>query len=259
MRDSRKGILPLLLLVSFLIAFPFRIERSFQWFRLRKIEVKSCPSVRVERLLLSSMDARALRFWPILLFDNGASFKDVVQGKEPLRVSRKIGLGDVEFKVVPLEVAFAFRWNDKRWFLSRDGLVWQDSHPLNEEYYGVRSDDFSIVIDPSMSPPVSGDSAVLEFNYDVHAFIAFIEKVSSLSWPGKLEALRLYREGGVELGSLYLSRRDGGGFFTVIVDRDRELSGVVAAVSDLIDSGAVTNSGSVIDSSYEGKIIARDI
>lgn len=259
MRDSRKGVLPLLLLVSFLIAFPFRVERSFQWFRLRRIEVKSCPSVRVERLLLSSLDTRALRFWPILLLDKGISFRDIVQGKEPLRVSRKIGMGDVEFNVIPLEVVLAFCWGDKRWFLSRDGLVWLDSHPLNEEYYGARSDDFSVIIDPSMSPPVSGDSAVLEFNYDVNDFISFVEKVSSLNWPGKLKALRLYREGGVELGSLYLRKKDDSGFFTVIVDRERELSDIVAAVSDLIESGAVTNSGSVIDSSYEGKIIAKDI
>lgn len=221
--------------------------------------MKSCPSVRIERLLLSSLDARALRFWPILLFDNGSSFRDVVLGKEPLRVSRRIGFGDLEFNVIPLEVALAFVWSGKRWFLSRDGLVWLDSHPLNEEYYGKRSDDFSIVIDPSMSPPVSGDSAVLEFNYDVHDFVSFVEKVSSLNWPGKLEALRLYREGGVELGSLYLRRKDGGGFLTVILDRERDLSDVVAAVSDLVDSGAVNNSGSVIDSSYDGKIIAKDI
>lgn len=257
MGDRRKGLLPLLLLVSFLAAFPFRIERSFQWFRLKRIEVRSCPSVRVERLLISSINKKALRVWPILLLDREFFLKDLILGKEPLKVSRKLGVGKVEFNVVPLEVVSAFKWNDKRWYLSRDGLVWLDSHPLNQEFYGLRSDDFSIVIDPSMPPPVSGCDAVLRFNYDTLDFMHFIEQVASLRWPGKIKALRLYREGGVELGSLYV-KKDSGGFVTIIVDRERDLSGVAAAVSDLLDSGAITNSGSVIDSSYKDKIIAKD-
>lgn len=257
MGEERKGLLPLLLLISFLLAFPLKMERSFQFFRLKKLEVKSCPSVRIERILIASLDDSVLRFWPLLFMEKKADLWQEVSSKEPLIVSKKIGWSKVQFNVRPLEMVLSFRWNDKRWYLSRDGYAWLDSHAINEELYGSPTEDFSIVIDPSMAPPVSGDGPVFTFQYDVSSFVGFIERIASQKWPGRVEAIRLFRQGGLELASIYI-KKNNGDYFTVIVDNKRDLPGVSVAVADLLSSGAVSKSGAVMDASYEDKIIVRD-
>ncbi|SMG09974.1 hypothetical protein [Dethiosulfovibrio salsuginis] len=244
-------------MISFLSAFPIRMERYSHFFRLKKIEIRSCPSVRVERKFLSSIDKRAWRFWPVLIGEGGDSVYDMISNVEPLHVRRKLKWGKVELDIKPLEIAFIFKYKGDDWYLSRDGTAWPANHPINEEFYGIPSLGFSVTVDDSVSLSLSIDIPVNRLDSDVLKLIEFVERAPSIRWPGKIEAVRLYRQGGADLASLYV-RKDDGGFFSVIVDRERDLSGVAVAVSDLLDSGAIGKSGAVIDTSYEDKIIARD-
>lgn len=233
------------------------MERSFQFFRLKKVEVKSCPSVRIERILMSSLDDGALRFWPLLLVNRKDDVGGEIWSREPLIISKKVGWSRVQFDVRPLEMVLSFRWNDKRWYLSRDGYVWLESHAINEELYGSPTEDFSVVIDPSMALPLSGDGPVFRFQYDVSSFVDFISRIAAQKWSGRVEAIRLFRQGGLELASIYI-KKNNGDYFTVIVDNKKDLPGVSVAVADLFSSGAVGKSGAIMDASYEDKIIVRD-
>lgn len=234
-----------------------RLERSSHFFRLKKIEIRSCPSVRVERKLVSSIDNRAWRFWPILIGESGKSVCDMISAVEPIHVRRRLMWGKVEFDVKPLEIVFVFTYRGHDWYLSRDGVVWSATHPINEEFYGIPSLGFSVAVDDSISLPLSADVPVIRLDSGVFELIDFVDRAPSIKWPGKIEAVRLYRQGGADLASLYV-KKDDGGFFSVIVDRGRDLSAVAVAISDLLDSGAIGKSGAVIDTSYEDKIIARD-
>ncbi len=207
--------------------------------------------------MVSSIDNRAWRFWPVLIGESGDSVCDMISNVEPLHIRRKLKWGRVVFDVKPLEIAFIFKYKGDDWYLSRDGTVWSADHSINEEFYGVPSLGFSVTVDDSVSLPLSLDIPVNRLGSDLFELINFVDRAPSIRWPGKIEAVRIYRQGGAELASLYVRKNDGG-FFSVIVDRERDLSAVAVAVSDLLDSGAIGKSGAVIDTSYEDKIIARD-
>lgn len=243
-----------MLLAAFLSAFPLRIEEAYQWFRLKNLDLQSCPSLRVERFFLASMDNRLWRFWPLILKEQH-KLKKQLESQEPLKVDTSIGWSSLTVKIAPLEVATVFYWDDRRWYLSGNGAVWLSDHPLNKEYYGVISDDgFTMTIDSSMPPPVGGDVPVRRFQYDVSRFLRDRTGLYSQPWPGIVEAMRFYREGGDDLLSVYLKTKDDK-FVTIILNRNwsRGLAGVL----DLLNAETALKSGAVIDASYKDKIVVR--
>ncbi len=255
MEERRNSHLWVLLLVAFLSAFPLRIEETFQWFRLKNLNLESCPSVRVERFLLKSMDSKLWRFWPFTLKDQ-YKLKKLIESREPLKVDTSIGWSSFTFKIAPLEMATAFCWDNRQWYLSKDGVVWASDHPLNKEYYGAMSEDrFQVTIDPSMPPVIEGEGPIYRFLYETSRFLGDVGGLFSQKWPGAVEAVRFYREGGNDLLSVYLKNKNNQ-FMTIILNKD--WSNGLVGVLDLLNSGAVLKSGAVIDASYKDKIIVKD-
>jgi hypothetical protein len=260
MQENRLGVLFSLLLVSFLAAFPFKLERNYQFLRLRSIVLDSCPSIRIEKKILSYISPDAIRFWP-LSFTLLGDLDEAIEKSEPLSIDTQIGWGTLSFRLKPLTVLSTFSWGKTSWYLSREGKVWSEDHPMNEEIYG-KPDDPLVVIDESMPPPIKASSknqgSVMDFNYDLDDYSSMIKELTEIELPGEVQSLRVYREGGMGLASLYI-KKENKGFLTVIIDRDKNLHSQISAVNELLSSGVKFRSGEIVDASYGDKIVVKGL
>jgi hypothetical protein len=132
---------------------------------------------------------------------------------------------------------------------------------MNEEIYG-KPDDPLVVIDESMPPPIKASSknqgSVMDFNYDLDDYSSMIKELTEIELPGEVQSLRVYREGGMGLASLYI-KKENKGFLTVIIDRDKNLHSQISAVNELLSSGVKFRSGEIVDASYGDKIVVKGL
>ncbi|PIE54937.1 MAG: hypothetical protein CSA35_03475 [Dethiosulfovibrio peptidovorans] len=254
MAERRRGWLFLLLLLSFLAAFPFRLERTYQWLRLKKVFFEGCPSSRIERQFFAGIPSDVWRFWPLFLGKRSELISTITE-QEPLAVRLEPLWQGLRCCMIPLKIVDVFSWNGCPWYLAENGAVWSGDHPINKELYGVPNKP-EITVDASMPSPVAGEAPVRQFAYDLATFTENMQKIRNARWPGVLAALRLFRQGGEDLASVYLRQKDG--FVTIVVDRNRDIGAQVQAVIELFRSGVKIKSGGIIDASYKDKIVVQD-
>ncbi|MCF4150526.1 hypothetical protein L2W58_01765 [Dethiosulfovibrio sp. F2B] len=186
---------------------------------------------------------------------------DGVEKSEPLSIDVQVRWGTLLCRIKPLTVLSTFSWGKNSWYLSLGGKVWSEFHPMNEDIYG-KPDNPLVIIDGSMPPPVemisNDQESVMDFNYDLDEYSSTIRGLTDMDLPGEILSLRIYREGGMELASLYIKREDRG-FLTVIIDRDKDLYSQTSAVNELLCSGVKFKSGEIVDASYGDKIVVKGL
>lgn len=256
MSEGKRFNLAFFLLLSFFLSFPLRMEDTFQWLRLKKINLNLFSSARMEIEALDLLKNDIWRFWPLFwVIKDG--FCDEMERREPVNMRIELHKSGVSITPAPLKVASNFYWNGVMWYLSDSGKVWSEKHPVNMELYPDVKSFPEIIIDDSMADPFKGEEAVKQFNYSLDSFVNYIKLIVSSPWIGKVQSITFLKKGGVKQVAVRV--KWGKKEFTVLLNRKTSAQNKIIAVSDLLQKGIILKSNTVFDATYDDKVIIRRV
>ena len=223
------------------------------WFTLSGYKIEAQSQI-LERRLWEIFPKRCLTFWPYMLKDSGG-IKDFLELDMPVSVDTRMnGLGSFTTRIDWLKAWVKVEWRGHIWCISRDGRMWLFQR-------GRQNDDeagrlvWKIPDDAGEQEPVSG---VFRPPISTEAIASFLDEFGKCSWFEAADDITLERRAGMDLFVLRLSR--GGQKFELYLQRGKYSGHDVGAEIEELLSRLVSEGGNhIIDATYEGKIVLRNL
>lgn len=220
-KKSRKGML---LIICFLCGCLYFIDKRYDQFRLRGIEVVP-GGVIPEAIVWEAVPRAAERFWPILAFDAG-EFTRRLENFYPVKLNIDItGWGMYRVTIEPLEVFASVSWNSRMWLLSTDNRMWLANLPANTAVRGLELPDKPILAwDRSLPLPIDPEMQ----GGDVYAASLAIDKIKG--WYNIIERTKWYKN----IYCLLAKKIDGRPVVQVLLGKENDITSEIILKDDTV-------------------------
>ena len=252
----RRPRLRAFILIMFILGGLMRIKEYRFWFALKDYHV-STQSQELERRLWEIFPSRCLTFWPYLLKDS-AGLKEFLERDLPVTVDTSmIKFGKFETKLEWLQAWIKVEWRGKIWCISRDGKMWlsEPGRPNEEKAGHIIWKIPEHGSNNNNQPPLFG---VFRSPISTERIAAFIDEFKNFKWFDSASEITWERRAGMDLFNLKLTH--GKQKFELLLQRDKYNGQDVGTVIDDLFSRLISEGGShIIDATYEGKILLRNL
>ncbi|MBQ9419272.1 MAG: hypothetical protein IJU31_02725 [Synergistaceae bacterium] len=247
-----------LYLLAILAGFVTYFVYYESWFALRGYRVEAQSSA-IEQRLWEVFPRRCLTFWPYLLKDS-RGLKESLESDMPVIVETHMeSLGRFVTKLEWLRAWVRVNWRGKIWCISRDGRMWQFEQ-------GSKADDETGKLiwnipeqkhqdGISVQTPMSG---VFKSPLPTDIFASFLSEFNTFKWFEAASDVSYESRAGMNLFRLKLA--SGSQKFELYLQPDKYPNQDVGQTVDDIFLDLLKKGGNhVIDATYEGKILLRDL
>ncbi len=243
------------MLIVFILGGFMRLNEYRFWFALKNYHVEA-QSQELERRLWEVFPNRCITFWPYLLKDS-EGIKEFLERDLPVTVNTNMtGLGHFETKLQWLPAWIKVEWRGKIWCISRDGRMWESEKGRpNEESAGrviwkipeQGSNNKQVPLFGVFRSPISTD-----------IIASFMEEFKGFKWYDTASEITWERRAGMDLFVLKLSQ--GSQNFVLYLQREKYRGQDVGEIIEDLFSRLISEGGShIIDATYEGKILLRNL
>ena len=249
------------MLIVFVAGCIFRVAEYKSWFALKYYRVEA-QSQALEQRLWEVFPARCLTFWPYLLKDS-QGIGEFLERDMPVTVETHMeGLGRFRTVITWLNAWIKVQWRGKIWCISRDGKMWlSEKGRPNEESAGrviwkiPEEGSFKLQEGIEVTTPEFG---VFDSPIATEVISGFVEDFRGYKWFDSANEITWERRAGMDLFILKLSH--GRQNFELFLQREKYPGQDVGAILDELFSRLITEGGShIIDATYEGKILLRNL
>ena len=249
-------------LLTALIGGVFASWENFnQYLSLGNLRVSAADPV-VEGLFWQNIEPDMVRFWPLFLLQR-EKIRQRLEMQAPLSVAiKRDGLRSFSVEMKPLVPWLLLRWQERDFYLSREGLIWKKDHPLNARLSGIQP--------PSLPPVVLADSfpspeGILEEGtivsnsiFPVETLAEWIGSLSATEWFSRMEKLLVARREGQYL--LEVSWQFQKKTVRLLFTGDRKRWGeIFSALSQILQQLQFSGEDIIIDTTYSDRIIVRSV
>ena len=249
------------MLIVFIAGCVFRIAEYKSWFALKYYRVEA-QSQALEQRLWEVFPSRCLTFWPYLLKDS-QGLGEFLERDMPVTVETHMeGLGKFRTVINWLKAWVKVQWRGKIWCISRDGKMWlsENGRPNEDEAGRViwkipEEGGFKLQEGIEITTPEFG---VFDSPIATEVISDFTEEFRGYKWFDSATEITWERRAGMDLFILKLSH--GRQNFELLLQREKYHGQDVGAILDELFSRLITEGGShIIDATYEGKILLRNL
>ncbi len=215
-----------------------------------------------ESLFWKNLEPDMVRFWPLFLLrreDLGRKLE--MQAPLSVAISRK-GLRSFEVELKPLLPWILLRWQERDFYLSREGLIWRKDHFLNSRLSGIHPPSSPPVVladsFPSPEGPLEEGQVVSNSVFPTEILAAWIGGLSSAEWFSRMEKMMVSRREGQYLLEVFwqLQKKTVRLLFT----GDRKRWGeIFSALSQILQQLQFSGEDIIIDTTYSDRIIVRSV
>ena len=227
---------------------------------MREMSVNAANPILEERYW-DVFPSQCLRFWPLFIrkSQDVAAF---LERTNPVIVkTRMTGMGSFEADIKLLSPHIVAEWKGEVWCISKEGRMWN----LAEGSFGFRELEIpqkplwrvltSLIVgeDEQLLP-----RGVFPSVFSTDAIDDFLKAFGNASWFDGVEEVALDRRAGADLFQLRYVQE--GQDFTILIQKDKygweELS---LALEHILDHLGREDGNRLIDATYEGKIVVKDL
>ena len=246
-----------LIILSFVLGGLFLLENKTQTMRLRSMIV-SPPNYNIELCVWGSMGSLSERYWPLWVLDF-QNVKKKVESLFPVRARWRLrGWGSVELHYESLRPEFLLLWNDVRWAVAQEELIWSSEDPLFAGLYEISPDLPVIEWSPELlaplesAPPRNVHPALLP----VREALSWVRGLRETGWLEKTSRILVERQGGRFRLRLTMSIYGAKEMTLFLPDTPRSW-GILAQALESIVRDNIGGTNLTIDGTYKNKIIVK--
>lgn len=250
-----------LLICSFLAGVVVSGENFFQPLTLEGPDIATDDPV-AESFFWKNVNPTTLRYGP-LFFMESDDLGRRIEKESPLVLSvEKRGLNGSTVSLVPLVPWLTVEWRGKRFYLTRDGKIWEQAHPLNTSLSGIekpKAPPFILADDlPSPIDETAGEQVVYHALLPMGSFAAWMDGLSASGWKDTTRAVRVSRRIGHYLLELSLRLQKWNVRLLVRGDQSswKEYG---SAVAQILGEFPFSGEDLIIDTTYTDRIIVRRV
>ncbi|NLB84473.1 MAG: hypothetical protein GX791_09575, partial [Synergistaceae bacterium] len=188
------------LLLTALIAGAFASWEDFnQFLSLEKLQVRADDPV-AEALFWQNLEPDMVRFWPLFLLHR-EDLRQRLEVEAPLSVTiERKALLSFTVEIKPLLPWLIFRWQERDFYLSREGSIWKKDHPLNTRLAKIQPPSSPPVVladtFPSPERNLEEGEMVSKSVFPVETLAGWIDSLSATEWFSQMEKLVVTRREG---------------------------------------------------------------
>ena len=235
-----------------------RIYEYRFWFTLKDYRVDA-KSQALEQRLWEVFPQRCITFWPYLIRDS-QGMKDFLERDMPVIVDTKMErLGHFRTTITWRKAWVKVDWRGKVWCISRDGKMWlyEPDRPSEAEagslVWKVPEDGGSG--ENIVQPPTFG---VFSSPISTEVIESFLEEFRSCKWFEAAREITWERRAGMDM--FFLKLVHGTQRFELYLQREKYAEQYIGQAIDEIFTNLVNEGGNhIIDATYEGKIVLRNL
>ena len=175
--------------------------------------------------------------------------------------TRMTGIGSFVADIKLLSPHIVIEWKGEMWCISKEGRMWN----LAEGSFGFR--ELEIPVKPIWRmrvPPTIGESGqflpsgVFPSIFSTDVIDDFLKGLGNASWFGGVEEVVLDRRAGDDFFRLSYVRE--GKNFTILIQRNKhEWEELNLALGHILDRLRLEDGNHLIDATYKGKIVVRNL
>ena len=252
----------LLLLITALMAGVFASWENFtQFLSLEDLQVRTDDPV-AEALFWQNLEPEMVRFWPVFLLQR-ENLRQKLEMGAPLSVTiEREGLLSYTVDMKPLLPWLLLRWQERDFYLSREGSIWKKDHPLNGRLSGLQPPSSPPVVLADFFPSPEGNleegQTISKSVFPVETLAGWIDSLSATEWFSRMEKLVVSRREGQFLLEVFwqLQKKNVRLLFTG--DRKR-WSEIFSALSEILKQLQFSGEDIIIDTTYTDRIIVRSV
>ena len=243
------------MLIVFIMGGILRINEYKYYFVLNNYHVEA-QSQELEQRLWEIFPTRCITFWPYLLKDSDG-IKEFLERDLPVTVETSmIKFGEFETKIRWLTAWIKVEWRGKIWCISRDGKMWESEKGRpNEEQAGRLIWKIPDQANNGEQVPMFG---VFRAPISTDMIASFMDEFKGCQWLDSASEVKWEHRAGMNLFTLKLAR--GSQKFELYLQPEKYRGQDVGGIIEDLFSRLISEGGShIIDATYEGKILLRNL
>lgn len=224
------------------------------WFSLDDYRVIAQSQI-IEQRLWEIFPKRCLTFWPYM-YSDAKGIKEFLERDMPVIVdTQSTWTGKFTTKIEWLRAWVKVQWRGKLWCISRDGKMWEDSPGRqNDEDAGHLVWKIN-ELEEEEPPHIYG---VFKSPLSTEVIADFIDEFRRFKWFDAATEITWERRAGMDLFTLKLSH--GAQRFELQLQRGKYSNQEIGIGIEDIFTGLLKKGGNhIIDATYEGKIVLRNL
>ena len=236
-------------------------ENFGQFLSLGNLRITS-DDPAAERIFWRNLDPDMVRFWPIFLLQRD-EVRRRLETQAPLSaVIRREGIRSFAVDLKPLVPWLLLRWQERDFYLSREGFIWKKDHPLNTSLPGIHPPAIPPVVlaDSFPSPEgILGEGMMVSNSvFPVETLAGWIESLSATEWFPRMEKLLVSRREGQYLLEVFWQFQKK--TVRLLFTGDRKRWGeIFSALSQILQQLQLSGEDIIIDTTYSDRIIVRSV
>ena len=253
----------LLLLLFLILGIVYCVESNFLLLSSQRMELH-LPDPYSEQVFWSHFSSDYLRFCPAVFFCRD-KVKEKIEREIPVDLSIKFrSFRDIQVSAQPLDVWIVLVQKGTRWYMSRDGRIWDGDSVASKYIYGNNVDIDVPVRNLKDSLPIPIDGAgepgrvIFQSALPLSSLKNWVEEIRKNNWGAPIKKVELGRKAGSYSFTIEVKWEKR--FISIYLDEDTERWPVISqalpkVMKDLPSGNEIVE----IDATYGNKIVVKTL